>query len=73
MTNPIKQFEEERRARINSFANDEAFQSLSKKWLEESMRRHYCYNFSWLGRPVIQNPSPCRYEVFYLSFQFTRL
>lgn len=57
MTNPIKQFEEERRARINSFANDEAFQSLSKKWLEESMRRHYCYNFSWLGRPVIQNPS----------------
>jgi cephalosporin hydroxylase len=57
MTDPIMQFDEERRARINNLGNDESFQSLSKKWLEESMRRQYCYNFNWLGRPVIQNPA----------------
>lgn len=57
MIDPIKQFEDERRARISSFSEDEQFQSLSRQWLEESMRRQYCYNFTWMGRPIIQNPA----------------
>ncbi|NOT13875.1 MAG: cephalosporin hydroxylase [Methylococcaceae bacterium] len=52
----IEEFEAERAARIESFGQDEGFKSRSQAWLEESMRKSYVYNFSWLGRPIIQNP-----------------
>jgi cephalosporin hydroxylase len=32
------------------------FETLSRNWLEESVRQRYSYNFTWLGRPVIQYP-----------------
>ncbi|MBO9520728.1 MAG: cephalosporin hydroxylase family protein [Nocardioidaceae bacterium] len=32
------------------------FESLSRQWMEESVRERYSYNFTWLGRPVIQYP-----------------
>lgn len=51
-----KQFEAEKAARIDAFGADTAFQQRSRDWLEESMRKSYVYNFSWLGRPIIQNP-----------------
>lgn len=35
---------------------DKPMQSLSKAWFEESVKYKYSYNFSWLGRPVIQYP-----------------
>ena len=54
--NPIKQFEIERDARIEQLGKDVEFQAQSRDWLEQSMRKQYVYNFSWLGRPVIQNP-----------------
>lgn len=54
--NPIQQFEIERDARITQLGQDQAFQQQSRAWLEQSMRRQYVYNFSWLGRPIIQNP-----------------
>lgn len=54
--NPIQQFEAERDARIAQLGEDLAFQKQSRDWLEQSMRRQYVYNFSWLGRPIIQNP-----------------
>lgn len=50
------QFEAEKAARIEEFGNDIGFQNRSRDWLEESMRKSYVYNFSWLGRPIIQNP-----------------
>src|SRR4051812_17064271 len=56
MTTPIQQFEDEKRARIDSFGKDADFQRRSREWLEESMRKSYVYNFTWLGRPIIQNP-----------------
>jgi cephalosporin hydroxylase len=43
-------------ARIESFGKDIEFQAHSRDWLEESMRKSYVYNFSWMGRPIIQNP-----------------
>lgn len=49
-------FEAEKVARIEAFGKDTAFQARSRDWLEESMRKSYVYNFSWLGRPIIQNP-----------------
>lgn len=54
--NPIQQFEAERAARIQQLGQDLEFQAQSRDWLEQSMRRQYVYNFSWLGRPIIQNP-----------------
>lgn len=56
MNDPIKKFEAEKIARIESFGKDTEFQAHSRDWLEESMRKFYVYNFSWLGRPIIQNP-----------------
>jgi cephalosporin hydroxylase len=56
MNDPIKKFEAEKIARIESFGKDTEFQAHSREWLEESMRKSYVYNFSWLGRPIIQNP-----------------
>lgn len=52
----VKQFEAEKAARIEAFGKDTGFQNRSRDWLEESMRKSYVYNFSWLGRPIIQNP-----------------
>ncbi|MBY0574029.1 MAG: cephalosporin hydroxylase family protein [Undibacterium sp.] len=54
--NPIEEFEQEREKRIANLGRDLAFQKQSRDWLEQSMRRQYVYNFSWLGRPIIQNP-----------------
>lgn len=54
--NPIEQFNQERQTRISAFGVDGDFQALSRAWLEASMRRQYVYNFSWLGRPIIQYP-----------------
>ena len=56
MTDPIKQFEQDRAERIADYESDDAFANLSRQWLEASMRRRYVYNFNWLGRPIIQNP-----------------
>lgn len=56
MNDFVKQFEQEKDARIEAFSQDSGFQARSRDWLEESMRKSYVYNFSWLGRPIIQNP-----------------
>lgn len=52
----IKQFEEERKDRINTNGKDEQLKDLASQWLTQSMMKQYVYNFSWLGRPIIQSP-----------------
>jgi len=42
--------------RIASHGNDNAFGQLSAAWMDASIVRKYSYNFSWLGRPIIQYP-----------------
>lgn len=49
-------FEEERAKRIIEFGSDSEFKTLTNKWVLESMKRKYVYNFDWLGRPIIQFP-----------------
>lgn len=56
MNDFIKEFEVERATRVEGFGLDDAFKSRSRDWVEESMRKSYVYNFSWLGRPIIQYP-----------------
>jgi cephalosporin hydroxylase len=55
-SNPVEQFELERRDRLASYAQDQAFLSQSRDWLQASMQRKYVYNFDWMGRPIIQYP-----------------
>ena len=52
----IKQFEREREDRIKRNGDDKKLKSFADKWTQESMMKNYVYNFSWLGRPIIQSP-----------------
>ncbi|UXE61023.1 MAG: cephalosporin hydroxylase family protein [Woronichinia naegeliana WA131] len=54
--NFIKEFLTEKEARIASYANDTDWHNLSLKWLVRAFEQKYMYNFSVLGRPVIQTP-----------------
>jgi len=53
---PEQQFADERAERLQGYAADEGFKSLSRQWLQESMSKKYVYNYDWLGRPIIQYP-----------------
>lgn len=54
--NPIEQFKQEVKDRIISYQAEEELQSISRQWVEKSMEKNYVYNFSWMGRPIIQFP-----------------
>lgn len=54
--NPIQQFEQEKRERINQNSMDITLKGLAGEWLQESMLKQYVYNFNWMGRPIIQSP-----------------
>jgi cephalosporin hydroxylase len=49
-------FAEEVQRNIAALAADAEFTSLTQNWLAASLRRRYSYNFTWLGRPIIQYP-----------------
>ncbi|MCQ2005415.1 cephalosporin hydroxylase family protein [Rhizobium sp. NRK18] len=53
---PIEEFRQSVARNIEEIGNDRDFLGLSNIWMRESVRHHYPYNFSWLGRPVIQIP-----------------
>ena len=55
-TDPVTQFTQERRERLQSYGADAPFVALSRDWLQASMQRKYVYNFDWMGRPIIQYP-----------------
>ena len=52
----IKQFFDECIIRINENSNNKELKEAAKKFLEESTIPKYSYNFTWLGRPIIQYP-----------------
>ncbi len=41
---------------IKALGADGGVQELSRRWSEETNRHGYTYNFSWMGRPIIQYP-----------------
>lgn len=43
-------------ANIEGLKDDKDIQGLSRIWLREITRYKYAYNFTWLGRPIIQFP-----------------
>ena len=55
--NPIEQFKQEVEQNIIRLGNDKDLQKESLKWmLNAGSVGAYTYNFSWLGRPIIQYP-----------------
>lgn len=53
---PIKQFEIEREQRVKAQEVNDVLQEATKQFIEQSIKSQYSYNFSWLGRPIIQYP-----------------
>lgn len=56
-TDPIVQFQDERRLAIDAYKHDAPWKQTSRQWLEHAFRQKYMYNFAWLGRPIIQLPA----------------
>ena len=56
MTDPIKSFSEERTNRIRSYAQNNRLREAADQFNTESNKAQYSYNFSWMGRPIIQYP-----------------
>lgn len=52
----IEKFNQECNERVSSHAKDEMLQKSVKNFSNETLRVGYSYNFSWLGRPIIQYP-----------------
>lgn len=52
----IEEFQIERKDRVKNYRSDKTLKNSSKSFLYESIRMKYSYNFSWMGRPIIQYP-----------------
>ncbi len=53
---PIAEFKQECKDRIASYPSDKPLQASGKSFLSETLRTKYSYNFTWMGRPIIQYP-----------------
>jgi len=51
-----KMFQNECNEQFENYKHDEKLQQSSKSFLENTIRTKYSYNFSWMGRPIIQYP-----------------
>src|SRR6476660_8188042 len=56
MNNLTAEFEKERAERINSNAANTLLVKSAHDFNVESNKAKYSYNFSWMGRPIIQYP-----------------
>jgi len=54
--NPIKSFDLERDKNIRKLGKNKNLKNLVLKFIIDSSKYKYSYNFDWLGRPIIQIP-----------------
>ena len=54
--NPHEEFREEVRHNIEGLKQDRDLHALSRVWVREVSPHKYAYNFTWMGRPIIQFP-----------------
>jgi cephalosporin hydroxylase len=52
----VAKFFAEVKENIKGLRDDKALQGLSNIWVREITRHKYAYNFTWMGRPIIQFP-----------------
>ncbi len=54
---PNEEFRINKEKRIASYLDDSNnFMKISKQWIASAFENKYMYNFSWMGRPIIQLP-----------------
>lgn len=53
---PIQKFNTEVRENISKLGQDTEMLKLTYDWIQHSNRHGYTYNYSWMGRPIIQYP-----------------
>ena len=56
MSNPVQEFIEERKVRIENNGNNAELTAAAAAFNVASNKAQYSYNFSWMGRPIIQYP-----------------
>jgi cephalosporin hydroxylase len=56
MNEEIKKFNEDRASNIESLGQDTELKELGIKFMLDTNKRKYTYNFSWMGRPIIAYP-----------------
>jgi cephalosporin hydroxylase len=56
MSDEVERFNAERRRNVERLGADDGLKRLSREWQREAGGYNYIYNFSWLGRPIIQLP-----------------
>lgn len=54
--NPIQQHINDIKVRVDTQASNVKLLSAAKNFTDESIKSGYSYNFSWMGRPIIQYP-----------------
>ena len=54
--NPVEAFKEECKNRIKAQGQNKELLKLSNQFTEATIRSGYSYNFTWMGRPIIQYP-----------------
>jgi len=56
LSDPVEQFKEEKKQRIVELGRDEEIKELATEFTKQAAVKKYAYNFTWLGRPIIQFP-----------------
>jgi cephalosporin hydroxylase len=51
-----EQFRDEVVANIDSLGQDAELKATTNRWINQSAKHKYSYNFRWMGRPIIQYP-----------------
>lgn len=54
--NPIEIFNQEKEERIKLYPDDKDWRDISNTWINKAFDQKYMYNFTWMGRPIIQLP-----------------
>ena len=52
----VEIFRKQVQSNIEGLGKDKDMKDLSRIWLRDTLKHKYTYNFSWLGRPIIQYP-----------------
>ena len=56
MISSVKLFQKECKTNIEKMAHSQNIQDIVFKWVTTTAKYKYSYNFTWLGRPIIQFP-----------------
>ena len=54
--NPVDNFKKKVSNNIKVLGKDKTLKKITKEWITAVNNKNYSYNFSWLGRPIIQYP-----------------